>query len=158
MPGAVFIGRAHVEAVGRAAGVGEPLRKRSAVDPLNPGAIGDRPRRTPRVRVLPRRRCRRPTGLTVLECQAVQRPADGAVAQGHHPVCYTGVDERLRTDDAAGTAGAVDDDQRLGGWRRGANATNKLCTWRADAARYAHRPVLVLAPRVEHYQVRVLVQ
>ncbi|MNI41801.1 hypothetical protein D3C73_960630 [compost metagenome] len=96
--------------------------------------------------------------LAVLQLLAGQGPADGAVAQGRHRVGDAGVDQRLRADDAAGAACAVDDDAR------GRVGGQLPCTQHqfrpryADAGGDAHGLVFVETPSVEHHHIGVAVE
>ena len=134
-------------------------RRRADVEAVRGPAVSASSARTPRRSSRVRRRDRRrlaphdpppppalamhgcAPGLAVLERQAGQRPADGAVAKGRHPVGNAGVHQRLRADDAARAPGAVHDDQRLGRRRGRADAQTSSAPGTLMPRRHAHRPV-----------------
>ena len=96
--------------------------------------------------------------LTVLQFLTGQGPANGAVAQGRHRVGDAGVDQRLRADDAAGAAGAVDDDARGRVRCQLPGAQHQFGARYADAGGNAHGLVFIEAPGIEHYHVGVVVE
>ena len=96
--------------------------------------------------------------LAMLKCLAGQGPTDGAVAQGSHRIRQPRIDERLRANQAARAACAVDDDAGARVGRQIARPQHQLGARHADAGRDAHGLVLVEAARVEHHHVVLLVQ
>jgi hypothetical protein len=91
--------------------------------------------------------------LAMVELEAGEQPADRAVAQRRHRIRDAGVDQRLRADQAARAAGAVDDDARGRVRRQVACPQHQLGTGHAGAGGDAHRAVLVPAAHVEHDHV-----
>ena len=57
-------------------------------------------------------------GSALDQIQSCKHPPYGAIAQGAHGVGDARVDERLRTDDAAGASCTVDHDAGGGTWRK----------------------------------------
>ncbi len=92
-------------------------------------------------------------GLAAVGHQAGERPAHRAVAQRHHLVRQAGVDQRLRADDAAGAAGAIDDDQRVGRGRDVVDAQHQLGARHVGGARDRDALEFVERPAVDHDHV-----
>ena len=59
------------------------------------------------------RRCRRFFCLLAGKLEAGEVPSHRAIFQGHDSIRQARVDERLRTDDAAGAARTIDNHQRV---------------------------------------------
>ena len=136
-PAAYSAGIAHVEEIERA------RRRRRASAPASPRSMRVMPKRVApraRPRTWPRRgrRARRPArarALPLSQAKPGERPAHGAVAQRHHLVRHAGVDQRLRADDAARAAGAIDHDQRVGRGRDVVDAQHQLGARHVDGGR-----------------------
>ena len=77
----------------------------------------------------------------MLEREAGQEPALGAVLQRVDRIGDAEVDQRLRADDGAGAAGAVDDDLGLRVGNEVADAQRQLAVRAADAAGDVHLAV-----------------
>ena len=80
-------------------------------------------------------------------------PAHRAVAQRHHLVRQAGVDQRLRADDAAGAAGAIDHHQRVGRRRDVADAQHQLGARHVGGARDRDALEFVERAAVDHHHV-----
>ena len=91
--------------------------------------------------------------LAVIAGEAREMPAHGAVAQRHHLVGHAGIDQRLRADDAAGAAGAIDHDQRVGRGRDVVHAQHQFGARHVDAGRDRDARIFVVRPAVEHHHV-----
>ena len=110
MPEGVFLGCAHIQQIGVACAVGLPLGQRVAVDALHTRAEQQGQGGGCRFAFVGvTHRAKASVGF-VLQLEASQGPADGAVAQGAHRVGDACIDERLRTNDAACAARAIDHD------------------------------------------------
>ncbi|VWC09160.1 hypothetical protein BSE24067_05260 [Burkholderia seminalis] len=151
--GLVFLRRAHVEAVQRAARLVE-RRDVGQRDPRHAGAFGHRPGGLARLRALRRvDLVRKAARRAMLERLAGQRPADRAVAQCRDRIRQPRVDERLRADDAARAARAVDDHLRRRIRRERAHAQHELRARHARRRRDGHRLVFVEPARVDDHDV-----
>ena len=89
----------------------------------------------------------------MLEIEPGQRPALRAVLQRHHRIGDPEIDQRLRADDGARAAGAIDDDLGLGIGGDGADAQHQLAVRAADAARNVHLAVFREGPAVDDDEV-----
>ena len=88
-------------------------------------------------------------GRALGEVQASEMPCHGAVAQADHPVGHTGVDDRLRTDDAAGPARAVHHDSGVRRRYGVVHAVRELGAGAAHPARDAEIGELRRRPAVQ---------
>src|SRR6202044_2407911 len=107
MAGLKFSWIAHVENIERAGIIGAPAFDRRAIDAPDPAALRHAPRRLSRPIAHRRRDVRRAAVLALFAGKAFETPAHGAVPQRHHLIRQTGIDQRLRADDAARAAGAI---------------------------------------------------
>ena len=80
-------------------------------------------------------------------------PAHGAVAQRHYSVRHAGIDQRLRADDAAGAAGAVDDNEGIGRGRDVVYAQDQFRARHVDAGRDRDARIFVVGAAVEYHHV-----
>ena len=76
-------------------------------------------------------------------------PRHRAVLQRHDPVAEPGIAQRLRADDAARAAAAIDDDRRIGRRHQVGEAIDQLGAGYADRARNAVVLVFLIGPAVE---------
>jgi hypothetical protein len=150
----IFFARAHVKAVQRVLACfflqpGHPGR----IDTAHAGAFSHRSGASMRggQGVGTGRRQRGPPAVG--QGAARQQPGHGAVAQRHHAVRDAGVDQRLRAQDAAGAAGAVDDDQRLGVGREFGYAVDQFGAGQAVRERQAEVGELLGRSAVHHHDV-----
>ncbi len=150
MAGAVFRLVADVEAIERAIGLRLQDSHFRHADMPDAGPIGDVARID--FRALERADLAA-LARAVFELPARQRPADGAVAQRHHLVGNTGIDQRLGADDRAGAAGAIDDDGGRGIGRGAAGAQHQFGAGHADRARDVHGRIFVEAPDIEDLNI-----
>ena len=145
----VFVGAADVEAVGGATRIGQPVGEHARIDALRMRAAGQcRGAFARRVQVAERHVLVR-APLALRERQARERPSDRAVAQRDDGIGHAGVDQRLRADQAARAAGAVDDDEGRRVRREVTGAAHQFAAGHADRAGQAHAAVFVEAPGIE---------
>ena len=90
---------------------------------------------------------------TMFEILLCQCPADGAVAQRHHLVGNTGINQRLGADDRAGAPRTIDDNRGFGIRRGAARTQHQLGARHADRARDIHGRVFVEPADVEDLNV-----
>ena len=138
--GGKLLGRAHVEKVGRARGVREPGVGLAGSDEFHLVGHGEPARAGLElsgigaggglVRIAPAR--------AMLELEAGEEPALGAVLQRVDRIGQAEIDQRLRADDGARAAGAVDDDLGLRVGDDVADAQRQLAVRAADAAGDVH--------------------
>ena len=76
-------------------------------------------------------------------------PGHRAVLQRHDLVAHAGIDQRLRADDAARAAAAIDDDRRVGRRHQIGEAIDQLRAGHADRGRDAVVVVLLVGAAVE---------
>ena len=154
MPGPIFLGRAHVEHIkGAPVRFGSPGCERRPVYPGNPAALGYPGRRLDRRPPPGLGNVGRPPRRTVHDLEAGQVPGHRTVLQRHDPIAEAGVAQRLRPDNAAGAAAAVDDHHRLGRRHHIGEAVDQLRARHADRGRDAVVVVLLVGPAVEDRDV-----
>ena len=91
-----------------------------------------------------------------LQLQPREPPRLRPALQRDDPVRHAGVDQRLRADDAAGAAGAGDDDQRIRVGHQIGEAMHQLGAGAAHRARHMKAVELLDRTAVEHRQLRPL--
>ena len=156
-PARVFLRGADVEQIGRPRpALAEPGVERRAVDAPDAEAPGDIVGEPPRRlgRRLADRRQRRP-GIA-LQLQPGEPPGLRPALQRDDPVRHAGVDQRLRADDAAGAAGAGDDDQRIRVGHQIGEAMHQLGAGAAHRAGHMKAVELLDRAAVEHRDLRAL--
>ncbi|KAG1444830.1 hypothetical protein G6F57_017719 [Rhizopus arrhizus] len=127
MPGLVFLAGAHVELVERTRRLLRlERRERRRVDIPDAGALRHVAGLFARSGQRGFARLRQGRLAAIGQFPARQQPFHRAVAQGGDTVRNAGVDQRLRADDAAGAAGAVDHHKGLGIRRQLADAVDQF--------------------------------
>ncbi|CRD85299.1 Uncharacterised protein [Bordetella pertussis] len=108
VPALVLLLRAHIEQVNRSLAAGAQTLQFGRADRADPETAPHRRRALLRQRQRRRARLRGLARGLRFDLVAGQRPAHRAVAQREHRIRHPGIDQRLRPDDAARTARAVD--------------------------------------------------
>ena len=153
MAGRVFLGRADVELVDRAAGHMQG-RQFAKSDTTDPSPRGNGTGAFARLVVVGGIHLYRPhTARAVVQFLAGQLPADRAIAQRRHRVRNSGVDQRLRANDAPRAARAIDDHLRRRVRGQLANPQHQFGTGQARGRGNAHGLIFVEAARVDDHHV-----
>jgi len=154
----VLFGGAHVESVQRALRVKLPASQRPAIDPGDArkvreaaGGSGSLCRRV----VADVTESFRPA---MIQREAGEGPSNRAVAQCSHPIGDRGVHERLRSDDAAGPAGAINDHQSLRIRCNLAHTQHEFAARNTNRSGNAHCSEFLESPRVQHDQILARLQ
>jgi hypothetical protein len=90
-------------------------------------------------------------GLAAIAGKTRQLPPHGAVAQRHDAVGHPRAAQAFGSHDAAGAAGAVDDDGGVRIGREFADAIDQLAARHADGAGDGHAPVFLQRPAVQDH-------
>ncbi len=128
------------------------------VDALDSAILRDPLRRFLRPRQGVGGNLRRASVLAVVTGKAGEAPAHGAVAQRHHLVRHAGIDQRLRADDAAGAAGAIDHHHSIRRRRDIAHAQHQLRAGYVGGGWDRYARIFVERATVEHDEIGFFAQ
>jgi len=150
MAGAIFGRVAHIHDIKRAAvGFALPSGQCRAIDNRHAVALGNGIGALPRCGGALCRHLRRPPGRPRHHPEPGQVPRHRAVLQRHDAVWHAGIDQRLRADDAAGAAAAIDHDKGVRRRHQLVEAIDQLRPGHADRTGDAVRVVLLVGAAVE---------
>ena len=154
MAGAVLGRVAHIHHVeGAPVGLALPLNEGCAVDDRHAIALGDGIGALSRRRDALGRDLRRAGSGAGDDPESRQVPRHRPVLQRDDAVRHLGVDQRLRTDDAARAPATIDDDESVGRPHKLPEAIDQLGAGHADRPGDAVGMVFLIGPAVEDRQV-----
>ena len=146
-----FLPRAHVQEKQRACGVMLPGRNGLTTDELDPEALGN-PVGSCHCHGISARGWRSSHACCApLATETGNLPSHGSVRQGRNAVGNARIPQRLATDDASRTPGAIHDHERIGVGHEIMDPVHELRPRHVSAARNGHSVIFVVGTRVEDH-------